>query len=218
VTMDITSNNRPTQSYLSPRMKNRQDLYKRTPDWKQKYKDRCRDRLKCGRTRLLEQFRGIQITVVDHVMKETAKETGLLNNELDSMLELFDEIRNELLEDFNEHEGTHFMMAEMAVETIPDDINQQQNVPCPGCSMPLSYGTDDFDYPTCSNCRIALSVSANVLADSYQEWFHAHAQTGCDWPPDVSVIPTPNNTGQVQVSCDGCSRSNIIPHLIVKRF
>ena len=27
-------------------MKNRQDLYKRTPDWKQKYKERCRDRLK----------------------------------------------------------------------------------------------------------------------------------------------------------------------------
>ena len=34
-------------------------------------KDRCRDRLKCGRTRLLEQFRGIQI--VDQVMKETVR-------------------------------------------------------------------------------------------------------------------------------------------------
>ena len=76
--------------------------------------------------------------------------------------------RNELLEDFNEQEGAHYMMAEMVAETIPDDMNQQQNIPCPGCSMPLSYGTDDFDYPTCSNCRIALSVSANVLADSYQ--------------------------------------------------
>merc|ERR1712156_1193629 len=93
-------------------MKRHQDLYKKTPDWKRKYKERCCDRLKCGRTRLLEQFRGIQITVVDHVMKETAKETGLSNNELDSMLELFDEIRNELLEDFNEQEGAHYMMAE----------------------------------------------------------------------------------------------------------
>jgi len=52
-------------------MKRHQDLYKKTPDWKRKYKDRCRDRLKCGRTRLLEQFRGIQI--VDQVMKETVR-------------------------------------------------------------------------------------------------------------------------------------------------
>jgi len=208
--MDITQR-AAERGYLSPRMKNRQDLYKRTPDWKQKYKDRCRDRLKCSRARLLEQFRGIQITVVDHIMKETAKEAGLLNNELDTMIETLDEIRNELLEDFNQEEGENYI----AMEEMPEDLGNM-SVPCPGCSGALE--NTDQDFPTCSKCRIVISVSASILAESYQEWFHAHAQTGCDWPPEVSVIPTPNNTGQVQISCGGCARQNIIPHLIVKRF
>ena len=73
-------------------------------------------------------------------------------------------------------------------------------------------------YPKCSTCRIVISVSASTLQECYGEWFGAHIRSGCDWEPDVTVIPTPNQTGQVQISCDGCSQSNIINNLIVKRF
>ena len=46
-------------------------------DWLVKVKDKT-NRWKCGRTRLLDQFRGIQITtVVDHVMQETVSVTIL---------------------------------------------------------------------------------------------------------------------------------------------
>ena len=122
-----------------------------------------------------------------------------------------------MLEDFNEQEGARYIAsAEVDADLMVDEQANMDTtpVPCPGCSAPLV----GIEYPTCSTCRIALSVSAMVLADSYQEWFAGHAATGCDWPPDVSVVPTPNNTGQVQIRCDGCSRADIIPHLIVKRF
>jgi len=191
-------------------MKRHQDLYKKTPDWKRKYKDRCRDRLKCGRTRLLEQFRGIQI--VDQVMKETASETGILSaREVDSLMELYDEIRKELLE-----EEALWALEE---EPIEEPLENTQPVPCPSCAKPLeSHDEAGTTYPKCSTCRIVISVSASTLQECYGEWFAAHIRSGCDWEPDVTVIPTPNQTGQVQISCDGCGQSNIINNLIVKRF
>jgi len=63
-------------SFASPSRQRHQEMYKKTPDWKKKYKDRCKQRLKTNRTKLVDQFRGINI--VEQVMHEEVNAPGLI--------------------------------------------------------------------------------------------------------------------------------------------
>ena len=51
------------------------------------------------------------------------------------------------------------------MEEMPEDLGHF-SVPCPGCSGGLE--NTDQEFPTCSKCRIIISVSAATLAESYQ--------------------------------------------------
>ena len=58
-------------SCLSPMRQRQQELYKKTPDWKKKYKDRCKERLRGNRSKLVDQFRKINL-VEDAMRKEVS--------------------------------------------------------------------------------------------------------------------------------------------------
>jgi len=191
--------------FCSPSRQRHQDLYKRTPDWKKKYKDRCKQRLRANRTKLVDQFRGINI--VDHVMRDEVKSKC----EFDLVMSLYDELRQELLE-----EEAALALLE-APDFDPDEVTEHVGAPCPSCSRPLS-GEEGC---MCVSCDLAVSVSSECLHSSYSTWFSAHLDTGCSWEPDVSVQfdhGHPDGLGQVVISCDGCENRDFIPNILVKRL
>ena len=157
-------------------MKKFQEHYKKTPDWKQRYKNRCKLRLQDNRTKLVDKFRGI--TLVQEVMKSEAADMGMTPEQLNELIEVdlkfFQEIEQELLQ-----EQAALAMGED--EPIDDSV---QGPPCPACKKNF---TDDGPVLCCSSCRVKITVSTNPamnLSEMYNSWFGKHAET-CGWPADV---------------------------------
>merc|ERR1712141_167964 len=139
--------------------------------------------------------------LVEDVMRKEANE---LANELDLDWEIFNQIRQELLE-----EEALFALG------LDDEIDDSgftedlETAACPSCSKNLTVG---FGCLCCQMCSIRLEISAQVLSESYSSWFTAHFQTGCDWKPDVLVVWDNPGIGRVQLKCVGCDLSDFIPN------
>ena len=157
-------------------------------------------------------------------------------DELDLDWEIFNQIRQELLE-----EEALFAL-EMASGLNPeiDDSGFTEDVEtaaCPSCSKNLAVSFFENKPPRCralkfhvksilkikiglgclccNFCSIRFEVSPQVLSESYSSWFSAHFNTGCDWKPDVLVIWDNPGIGRILLKCEGCELSDFIPNLNV---
>ena len=181
--------------------------------WKENYKQRCAERLKNSRAKLLSRFRN-STDEVDDIMTE---EFQLMKEELcpstndfsdfDDVLRCMEDIKSELLE----WETELMLSYENQMMHVELDLPSAENaVICPLCklrSLKVHYNTVQCD------CGLRIDTNRNSLSLAnlkawLEEGVNKHS-SHCFRPPDFSVVKD-FGTSHLLITCSQCDYMYIV--------
>ena len=183
-------------------------------EWKDKYRQKCLDRLKNGRIKVQEQFRSLSVTDTG-VANELAKEisTNLMEDVLTDTsilatdrVELFEELSEEL-------QG---IVMEMAQSQEIWEAGMQQlenkNLICPICRQ--DYLNEGETLITCIRCGLQLEndlLNMKQLEKTLHEATSNHSLTICEGKVYFNVVEIEDLSLLVlNMQCTSCGISELI--------
>lgn len=208
------------------RLKLHQLMYKaKTPPWKDAFRQKCLERLRNSRGRLVDQFRGLSTNdtnTVESVMSEewqnmcedeiplpSSKNPVFLkdtnDNEINEIISFMEEIQKELIEEEKRLIAEHQYMLEMASLESAVDSYEQDEVICPICKK----------HPLLQNCSI-IFCKCGIRIDTERDGLtlvhlkkeldaglELHANN-CTCSPDFCLLTVAKMTN-LAITCDVCS-------------
>ncbi|XP_063154127.1 RPA-interacting protein [Candoia aspera] len=211
-----------------------QALYKglRTPPWKETFRQRCVERLKSSRARLLERYRQVgehgahrpnEALLVQEVMEVEWKVLQSVDAQLPSLrkqyssqmleeLAVLDEIQQELILQeqlaAEEYERS-LQFDEECLNAMLAGLDAEHHIICPVCRRNNLSVMSSKVVCQCGLCIYTLGMTAEKLQLLLEECLMEHSQH-CQHCPEFTVTNMMEGEANLLMSCQACDSWTVI--------
>ncbi|KAK9412426.1 RPA-interacting protein [Crotalus adamanteus] len=211
-----------------------QALYKsfRTPPWKETFRQRCVERLKSSRAKLLERYRQVgengacgsnKALLVQEVMEVEWKALQSVDSQLPSLrkqdssqmleeLAVLDEIHQELILQeqlaIEEYEQS-LKFDEDCLNAVLDGLDAEHHIICPVCRRNNLSVMSNMVACQCGLCINSLGMTEEKLQLLLEECLMEHSQH-CQHCPEFTITNMTEGETNLLMSCQVCDSWTVI--------